>query len=258
MLYIYGTVYNSANRIIQSISSINKINMKKKFFITDNFSTDGTYSLLMENKEFPLTVMQEKCTRGKGRNIAMEAASKNANDEDIFMFIDLDEIYNDGYIKLIEYEISHANSNTVFTNGHLCRHSINKQFPWMDLTASEDVEREARIVSAGYKLKEILNINDFKDNETVTYDREKRYAAGLLLYKRRIRSYQDYLRGAGCNNMRNFLFYIKNAKVRKKFYLFYFLIFLDVIMFKTIYNYSKDTNIEFLRRNVQKENFQPE
>jgi lipopolysaccharide export LptBFGC system permease protein LptF len=252
MLYIYGTVFNSSKRVLQSISSINKINMEKKFFITDNFSTDGTYELLIKNKEFNITVIRKKCTRGKGRNIAMDRALKEASDNDIFMFIDLDEIYSPKFIRLIEYEISILDDSTVYNNNHISFCSINRLFPWRDLTASEDVEREARIVSEGYNLIEFEDINSLKDNENVPFDRERRYAHGFLLYRRRLRSYQDYLRGAGCRTMANFLFYIRNARVRKKFYPFYFIIFLDVKLFKEIYSYSGKTNIELLREKVKK------
>ena len=46
------------------------------------------------------------------------------------------------------------------------------------------------------------------------------------------------------------MFFMRNARVRKRFYLVYILIFLYDKMFKQIYNYydnSKKTNIELIR-----------
>ena len=67
MLFIYGTVYNSRNRILQSLDSVMKINIEKRIFIIDNYSTDGTYEILRDNGDkYNLVVKQEKCTKGEG------------------------------------------------------------------------------------------------------------------------------------------------------------------------------------------------
>ena len=67
MLFIYGTVYNSRNRILQSLDSVMKINIERRILITDNYSTAGTYEILRDNGDkYNLMVKQEKCTRGWG------------------------------------------------------------------------------------------------------------------------------------------------------------------------------------------------
>ncbi len=43
MLFVYGNVYNSKNRIMPSLDSIMKINIEKIIFIVDNYYNDGTY-----------------------------------------------------------------------------------------------------------------------------------------------------------------------------------------------------------------------
>ena len=251
MLFIYGTVYNSRNRILQSLDSVMKINIEKRIFIIDNYSTDGTYEILRDNGDkYNLVVKQEKCTRGWGRHLAIDMAEQYATEEDIFFFIDLDTVYNQEFVRLIELGYKNIDKNTVFLDNHLCYYEANHRVQWLDLTAAEDVEREARFISLGYKLTYPDRKIIYEENEKVSFDREKRYAHGREYYKRKMRSYQDYIRGAGCNNIRNMMFYMGNARVRKRFYIFYLSIYLYVKMFKEIYNYynnSDKTNIELIR-----------
>jgi glycosyltransferase involved in cell wall biosynthesis len=92
MLYLYGTVYNNANRVLKCLDSLNQINTKKKFLIIDNYSTDGTYELLKEFQNIELK--RVKCSRGLGRQLAMELARDQAEINDLFMTFDLDTIYS--------------------------------------------------------------------------------------------------------------------------------------------------------------------
>ena len=148
MLFIYGTVYNSKNRILSSLDSIMKINIEKRIFIIDNYSTDGTYEILSDNKDkYNLMVKQVKCTRGRGRHLAIDMAEKYAGENDMFFFIDLDTVYNQEFAKLIEFGYKNIDKNTVFLDNHLCYYGANHRVQWKDLTASEDVEREARFIS---------------------------------------------------------------------------------------------------------------
>ncbi|WP_337860797.1 glycosyltransferase [Ferroplasma sp.] len=106
MLYIYGTVFNNAQYINKSIKSMAKINTEKKFLITDNFSYDGTFEKLNELKnEYNIEIKRVKCSRGKGRQIAMEMAYEESKDNNLFMFFDLDTIYPDFFVKLVEHFI---------------------------------------------------------------------------------------------------------------------------------------------------------
>ena len=92
-LSIYATVYNNRNWIKSSMESIvdkNPFFKKWELVITDNFSTDGTYEFLQkyESKYPNIKVYREKCTRGKGRQIALEHTSGK-----IVTYVDLDTIY---------------------------------------------------------------------------------------------------------------------------------------------------------------------
>jgi len=237
MLYIYGTVYNSKNRVIQSLDSIMGINIKKSIYIVDNYSSDGTFELLHNNLDkYNMVVIQARCTRGWGRYLAIQKAEEKASPDDMFMFIDLDTRYNEEFARLVEYAYAHIDHKTVFLDNHLCYYNVNHAVPWKDLTAAEDVEREARFINLGYQLVYPSNKPALEENEAVTIDREKRYAKGIEYYKRKSRSAMDVLRGVGCNNMRNLMFFMRNARVHRRFYPVFTLIFLYVRIFKKIYN----------------------
>jgi glycosyltransferase involved in cell wall biosynthesis len=249
MLFIYGTVYNSKNRVIQSLESVIRIKIEKSIYIVDNCSTDGTYDILEANRhKYNMQLKREKCTRGWGRHLAVEMAETFADPDDMFMFIDLDTVYNKTFCRLIEFAYRKIDKKTVFLDNQLSYTEANHNVPWKDLAAAEDVEREARFISSGYKLTYPEGKMKLWENEEVSYDREKRYARGLEYYKRKLRLAQDVLIGVGCNNARNLLFFMKNAKVRKRYYWTFTLIFIYVKIFKQIYNYSSDTNIELIRR----------
>ena len=249
MLYIYGTVYNSRKRVLQSLDSIMGIKIEKSIYIVDNYSSDGTFELLQNNQDkYNMVIIQARCTRGWGRYLAIQKAEEKASHDDMFMFIDLDTVYNNEFARLVEYAYAHIDHNTVFLDNHLCYYDVNHAVPWKDLTAAEDVEREARFINLGYKLVYPSGNPVLWENEPVEFDREKRYAKGIEYYKRKSRSAMDVLRGVGCNNMKNLMFFMRNAKVHRRFYPVFTLIFLYVRIFKEIYNYSDDTNIELIRR----------
>jgi glycosyltransferase involved in cell wall biosynthesis len=71
-----------------------KIKLEKSIYVVDNYSTDGTYETLQDNlKKYNMIVSQARCTRGRGRQLAIEMAEKKASANDMFMFIDLDTVY---------------------------------------------------------------------------------------------------------------------------------------------------------------------
>ena len=85
MLYIYGTVYNNKSRIIDCLNSLDKIKTPKKFLIIDNYSTDGTYEILKNVKD--VKIKRVKCSRGKGRQLAMELSKDIADNNDPYLFL---------------------------------------------------------------------------------------------------------------------------------------------------------------------------
>ena len=84
-----------------SLESLKRIKYKQ-IFIVDNFSNDGTYEALKDNMaNYNLELIQIKCNRGRGRQLAMEMAMKIATDSDYLMTVDFDTIYEDNLTTLL-------------------------------------------------------------------------------------------------------------------------------------------------------------
>ncbi len=179
MLFIYGTVYNNANRIQECLESIKNINYSQ-IFIIDNNSTDGTYEFLEDNKnKYKLTLRRLKCNRGVGRQRSMEMAMKVSSAEDYLMTMDFDTVYDVSFVDFVNEIIKKQYKNCVFNN-YLCLKDANS-IPWKPVNNGEDWERNANFIYHGYTLfdKKIVGIN-----EEVIGSRDKRYAKGLKLYYR--------------------------------------------------------------------------
>ena len=183
MLYLYGTVYNNANRIQACLESINNINYSR-LFIIDNYSTDGTYEFLEDNKEkYKLTLKRLKCNRGVGRQTAMEMAMNVSNADDYLMTLDFDIVYDVSFVEFVNEIIKKRYKNCVFNND-LCMKDVNS-ISWKPVNNGEDWERDADFIAHGYLF---FNTGIVGKNEELVGYREKRYAKGMKLYYRVFRN----------------------------------------------------------------------
>lgn len=138
---VYGTVFNNVNTVEESIRSIWRPDYN--IVITDNYSTDGTWEKLQElKKEYNLTLLRLKSTRGKGRQYALY----NCPEGSITAYFDLDNYYNENFHKLLHY----AKSTNKIIRAHAFmggnREYILRKGGWRtDLNAGEDIEFIARI-----------------------------------------------------------------------------------------------------------------
>ncbi len=98
---LYGTVYNNANYVRDSVKSFFSP-IYDKIVIVDSFSTDGTYEILKEmEKEYNLTILRYKSSRGKGRDYAI----RHCPDNSVTAYVDLDVIYNKNLERAMELNI---------------------------------------------------------------------------------------------------------------------------------------------------------
>ncbi len=98
--WVYGTVYNNANTVEESIGSVYASNTN--IAIVDAFSTDGTYEKLLALKQdYNLKIARVKCSRGKGRDVALRMCQPGS----FAGYFDLDAIYNDNFQKVLDSEI---------------------------------------------------------------------------------------------------------------------------------------------------------
>lgn len=246
MLYLYGTVYNNSKRVIKCLESLRKIRTEKRFLIVDNFSTDGTYEILKEIED--VEIIRKECTRGKGRQLAMELAREKAGADDMFMTFDLDSVYSKEFVKAIEWGLENIDKNGVFMS-FLCYYETNFSIPWRNLNNGEDWERFAHFCHAGYKVVNVKANSNYAENEEVTnISRERRYASNFAYYVRQWKNNVDLFMGWGIDTtkkLRELIHFMRPKVSHKKFILLFFLfivVFSYVKILKEPYSYGSSMN----------------
>ena len=218
LISIYGTVFNNANVIRKSINSVitNLPDFKKRFemVIVDNYSTDGTYEILKEyQKKYPnITVIQKKCTRGKGRAIAF-----NNTKGKYVLTVDFDTIYLEPF-KNIVYSFKKIKPLEIYPMSMMKRETMDVIGNWKDLNYDEYEELAANAISKGIKVYFLPCV--LSKNQTAK-NREKRYAVGYKYIKRQLKNYADMISGGGLNLSDFISRYGNNGKI--KVALLYFL-----------------------------------
>ncbi len=200
-LNIYGTVFNNAEYIEACISSIKLLAKDGKIalWVVDNYSTDGTIDKLMEmskNKEYTkyidFHIYQAKCSRGRGRQIALDYAIRYSySPNDLAMYIDFDTLYSNKFVETIlsasetikDNELSIAMLGTVRTQ---------QLAEWKDLNVGEDWERMAHFVSKGVKILEIIT-PDGSYGLNRNQDEIRQYKREMYYSKSKIRLFKNLI-----------------------------------------------------------------
>ncbi len=251
MLYIYGTVFNNQGTLINSIESLSKINIEKQFLIVDNFSTDGTYELLGKIKEkYNIVIKRIKCSRGSGRQIAMEIGYDKATNEDLFMTFDLDTTYTSRFVTLIEYGVKILNHNEIFLN-QLCFKQTNFKVKWKDLNNGEDWERMANFLYSGYRITNVREKYYDLGNNYAGRKREKRYATGINYYRRIIKNQIDLFRGWNISSYKNLKQFMEYADAKSSHFIPLLLILIYIKLFNHVYKYSDEINILYVKHKME-------
>lgn len=167
---IYGTVYNNVNYVEDSIKSFFSP-IYDKIVIVDSYSTDGTYEKLKEmEKDYNLTILRLKSSRGKGRDYALRHCPEGS----FTAYVDLDATYNKNLEKAIELEIDKASMGTFQPTFIAKRETILNKGGWKDLMMGEDVELIARVgINAGIPIT-------IGNNAPYYGNREQRYSKSKL------------------------------------------------------------------------------
>ena len=170
---ICATTYNCADTVKLSLRSIVRRapTHEMELIVCDSKSIDGTPQLIQEYADnFKiLKILSEKCTRGKGRQIAF----KNSAGQYIIQ-VDLDTIYNDAWGKFIEWHRKHLPNFAVQTmgSGIYPRELIERVGGWKDLNFSEDLDMWIKLGSIG-KLKWSNLITGYNFSLLTTHISEK-------------------------------------------------------------------------------------
>jgi len=211
---IYGKVYNNAkyirNSLISLIHVLPDFDDYYELVVVDNYSTDGTFKILKnfarEHKN--IKVIRAKCSRGKGRDVAL----KNSSGDYVF-YIDFDDIFEEqlGIVINRLKQICIDGELWLFHGFSTKKTSVEMIGGWKDLNYGEDWEFCARAIARGINVK-LICIPPFSLAENVRI-REARYAGGYLSYQvRKFKNIIDTIRG--CNLNCNFF---KDEIVLRKF-----------------------------------------
>jgi len=253
LISICATVYNNGNRVRASLDSVIRqfpdFSKNFEFVIVDNYSTDNTYEILCRyaKKYKNIHLYRAKCTRGRGRDIALRKAVGK-----YIFYVDLDTVYYPT-LSMIVYGALTKMRNKLgrMQVGIIKRQTLINVGGWRDLQASEDTELTARTISRGGKF--LIVPVKICENEIVKKDkfRVERYSNGTYKkIKLLLRTAEDTIRGNGIN---------KIAEIKSKSPLYdlaFKLIYLKVkFQHKKIYRYSKKyNNVKYVALNV---NFAP-
>ena len=253
-LNIYGTVFNNAEYIEACISSIKPLAKDRKIalWVVDNYSTDGTIDKLMEmskNKEYTkyidFHIYQAKCSRGRGRQIALDYAIRYSYSlKDLAMYIDFDTVYSDKFVETIlsasktikDNELSIAMLGTVRTQ---------KLAEWKDLNVGEDWERFAHFVSKGVKVLEIIT-PDGSYGTNRNQDEARQYKREVFYSKSKIRLFKNLIdehRGVAYKKWKG------GGRHLSSIIASYIAHFIAIVL--GVYSYSREfDNREMVRKNV--------
>ena len=202
-LKIYGTVFNNAKYIDACLNSLKPLG-KLDIYVVDNDSTDGTLEkLLAWGNYFNIHIYTNECTRGAGRQLALEYLKSESSPEDLTFYIDFDTVYSDKFVETIlsasktikDNELSIAMLGTVRTQ---------KLAEWKDLNVGEDWERMAHFVSKGVKVLEIIT-PDSSYGTNRNQDEAKQYKREMYYSKSKIRLFKNLIdehRGIAYKNWR--------------------------------------------------------
>lgn len=219
----YGTVYNSVKYIKRSLTSIAEtaLELKKRgitaeVIIVDNYSTDGTWEIMNKIKKLyaekgvKLRLVRYRCSRGLGRNIALQLARGK-----YLFFIDLDLEYNPRKLaEIINHYIANRDvKGKCFYIFLTPKSAVLSSGGIRDLNRTEDIEFCARLVKQCVMLPVLnanlrpISFNEFMREIDVifkpeffikTYTSERRYAKDLISYtKRELRNKLDMICGMG-------------------------------------------------------------
>ncbi|MEM0133995.1 MAG: glycosyltransferase family 2 protein [Thermoplasmatales archaeon] len=194
------TTYNTADTIKEFSKALNDISFEHEIIAVDNLSSDQTAKILQECFADRITIIQARCTRGRGREIAFEKSKG-----DYVVFLDADVLYFN-LQENIEKMINEFPDKFVLLSGKekstlmtlVSRKLLTQIGGFPDLNFLEDQYVWEIAKSLGV-FKEVNHLEYFAQNivrQNKTSDRhsEARYEKSfILLMKRRILITRDII-----------------------------------------------------------------
>lgn len=181
---ICATTYNTVETVERAIEPLLLLPQEYEVVIVDSKSTDGTYERLKEY-EPRIRVISERCTRGRGRDIAI----RNANGRYVIM-IDFDVVYYDiggvlaRYLDLLNSKLILVNPKTRSCNAPIVlgsRDIFLRIGSYPNINVAEDAYLHRVASSLGILIDEIY---DFKHAcikvRGGTSGKESRYESNVI------------------------------------------------------------------------------
>ena len=204
LISIYGTVYNNVYIVEDSILSLYKalsdFERNYELVIVDNYSTDGTWEKLLKLRRIikNMKLLRCKCSRGKGRDIALRHTNG-----DYVMYVDFDCLFSNELNAVIAKLRRICAKGEIWNFGFATRETMIEQVGgWKDLNFGEDWELLWRAIKRGVKLK-IITVKSPIQNVRLTSNGvygEKRYAQSKKTYVlRKLKNLRDTVIGYGLN-----------------------------------------------------------
>ena len=155
-------------------SLLNQVDASVEVVVVDNYSSDGTLAILQQLERLDkIELHLEKCSRGRGRQVAYERSSG----EYIIDQVDLDDIYKPVLMPVIELYHRFFEGNVLLLDGLMVatREAIEKVGGWRELQWGEDYEFWFRAAKAGR-----LRYLNYETRKSV-----KKHGSGSLIHKLR-------------------------------------------------------------------------
>jgi glycosyltransferase involved in cell wall biosynthesis len=135
-LSVYATVYNNAYIVEKCVRSLfNALPDIDELVVVDNYSTDGTYEILLElGKEYPIRVYRYRCSRGLGRQLAF-----NKTRGRYVMYIDMDAVFDKQWGYVVKHLLNETFDNTLWNYfGLTTRRTVELIGGWRDQNYGKD------------------------------------------------------------------------------------------------------------------------
>jgi glycosyltransferase involved in cell wall biosynthesis len=214
-LSICTTTYNNAVYLPRFFEGIKKINFDEIVFV-DNFSKDSTEKLIknfekeMEKFGKKVIYIKQKCSRGKGRQIAFENSSY-----ELIATVDTDTFYYSSLINKIIKNYNKFYPSAIVTYqsfGIYPRKTLEEVGGWRDLNINEDFDLWVRLLKIKkFYLLPVSVGEDLSKMRRSSIKRETRYSNFFSSIFRYLRNERDLLIARNCS----FFEFLEESKQNK-------------------------------------------
>jgi glycosyltransferase involved in cell wall biosynthesis len=192
------TNYNCGPTIASSLRSIlRQLDERFEIIVVDNLSTDSSGELLRKfEAEGKLKLVEQRCSRGKGLQIAFE----NATGEYVISGLDMGDTYKPRLISFLDFYHKKCDGKLLKTRNEAVilapRSLIEMLGGWRDLQRSEGWDLWSRAAKAGAYLWTVFILTELRNRSSPQAEIEGHPKRKTFVgkYRHRYETYRDSLR----------------------------------------------------------------